>query len=70
MPHLIKYGMLSTMPNTVDGGGYLVKAQCDFCGRKFGSIEAAKQCEREHMNRLITKELYDRLKALERSEGK
>lgn len=48
MAKLISYGILSTNKNSVNIG-HLVKAQCEFCGRKFGSIEGAKKCEYEHL---------------------
>jgi len=51
MAHLVNYGMLSTTTNGLAGN--LVKAQCDFCGKKFGSIEEAKQCEMEHVREMI-----------------
>ncbi len=45
MPHLIAYGMINSTSN-------LVKAQCDICGRKYGSVEEAKKCEMSHFNGL------------------
>lgn len=36
--------------------GNLVKAQCEFCGNKFGSIEEARKCESGHIMGLIGKE--------------
>lgn len=48
---MIEYGMLSTTTNAL--AGCLVKARCDFCGRKFGSFEEAKKCEAGHINKLI-----------------
>lgn len=47
MPNLMKYGLLSTTDNGM--GGYLAVACCDFCGKKFGSTEEAKACERKHI---------------------
>ena len=51
MASLVKYGMLSTTTNSMSG--HLVKAQCDLCGRKYGSLEEARKCEREHFAREI-----------------
>ena len=61
MAKLIGYAMMSTNKNAVDNG-HLVKAMCEFCGRKFGSIEEAKKCETKHLNDLIRKDLNERLK--------
>lgn len=47
MPHLMAYGMMSTTDNSIVGN--LVVARCDFCGKKFGSIEEAKKCESNHI---------------------
>ena len=47
MAHLIAYAQLSTSANALAGN--LVKAQCDFCGRKFGSLEEARKCEIKHL---------------------
>lgn len=52
MAKLIGYAMISTNKNSVDDG-HLVKAMCEFCGRKFGSIEEAKKCEATHINEVI-----------------
>lgn len=41
MPHLINYSMLSLSKNSLADN--LVKAQCDICGKKYGSIEEAKK---------------------------
>lgn len=62
MAHLISYGMLSTSDNSLAGN--LVKAQCDFCGRKYGSIEEARKCENEHLNSIINN-LYNFTKNME-----
>ena len=51
MAHLIAYAQMSTTNNAIAGN--LVKAQCDLCGKKFGSLEEAKQCENKHINRAI-----------------
>ena len=57
MAKLISYGLLSTSNNALAGN--LVKAMCEFCGKKFGSVKEAKQCEEKHINELIRKE-YDK----------
>ena len=51
MPHLVAYAQMSTTNNTL--AGKLVKAQCDFCGKKFGSLEEARKCENKHIDRAI-----------------
>lgn len=51
MPHLIAYAQMSTSKNALAGN--LVKAQCDFCGNKYGSIEEAKKCEADHIRNFI-----------------
>ena len=51
MPHLVSYGLLNASNNSMAGN--LVKAQCDICGEKYGSIEEAKLCEAEHVMELI-----------------
>ena len=66
MAHLIAYAQMSLNKNALVGN--LVKAQCDFCGRKFGSLEEAKQCEAKHLREYIRKPLQDELKkSIERS---
>lgn len=52
MAKLIKYGMLSTDNNSL--AGYLVKAQCDFCGARYGSVEEARKCEQKHLQTMIS----------------
>ena len=61
MAKLIGYAMMSTNKNAIDDG-HLVKDMCEFCGRKFGSIEEAKKCETKHFNDLIRKDLNEHLK--------
>ena len=56
MAKLVGYAMMSTNKNAVDEG-FLAKAMCGFCGKKFGSIEEAKECETKHLNDLIRKDL-------------
>lgn len=58
MPKLVGYALMSTDKNAIDSG-YLVKAMCVFCGKKFGSIEAARKCESEHINNLIRNDLMN-----------
>lgn len=53
MPELVTYAVQSTTTNAVTGN--LVKAQCYFCGRKFGSKEEAKECEKKHIQDEIFK---------------
>lgn len=60
MPHLIAYGQMSTTKNA--RAGNLLKAQCDFCGRKFGSIEEAKECEEKHLRDCIGNVVKEALK--------
>ena len=54
MAKLIAYGMLSTSSNAIAGN--LVKACCEFCGKKFGSVKEAKQCEEKHITELLRKD--------------
>lgn len=56
MAKLVGYAMMSTNKNAVDEG-HLAKAMCEFCGKKFGSIEEARKCETKHLNDVIRKEL-------------
>lgn len=65
MPHLVKYGVMSTNNNGL--AGVLVKAQCDFCGATYGSVEEARKCEERHM-RHINDNLYRVLKELKKNE--
>lgn len=51
MAHLIGYGQLPTINNATSGA--LVKARCDLCGKKYGSLEEAKQCESKHIEKAI-----------------
>ena len=55
MAELVSYGMMSTTSNALAGN--LVKAQCDFCGRKYGSVEEANKCESKHINDELDKPL-------------
>ena len=61
MAKLVGYAMMSANKNGTDDG-HLVKAICEFCGRKFGSIEAARKCEIKHFNNMIKKDLNEYLK--------
>lgn len=56
MTKLIGYAMASANKNAIDNG-HLVKAMCEFCGRKFSSIEDARKCETKHINDAIIKNL-------------
>lgn len=60
MPHLIAYAQMSTTKNALAGN--LLKAQCDFCGRKFVSLEEAKKCEDEHLRDFIGNQVKEALK--------
>lgn len=60
MPHLIAYAQMSLNKNALAGN--LVKAQCDFCGRKFGSLEEAKECEAKHLKDFIGTSIRSELK--------
>lgn len=51
MASLVAYGLLSATGNAL--AGTLVKAQCDICGSKFGSLEEARDCEKRHLRDLI-----------------
>ena len=51
MAHLIAYAQLSTIDNATAGN--LAKAQCDLCGKKYGSLEEAKQCENKHIKKAV-----------------
>lgn len=57
MAHLIGYAQMSTTDNAV--AGVLVKAQCDLCGKKYGSLEEAKKCEAQHIEMSIAKIVRD-----------
>lgn len=57
MAHLIGYAQMSTTDNAIAGN--LVKAQCDLCGKKFGSLGEAKNCEARHIESCIAKIVRD-----------
>lgn len=61
MAKLVGYAMMSANKNSIDRG-HLVKAMCEFCGRKFGSIEEARKCETNHFNDVIRKDLNEAIK--------
>lgn len=61
MAKLVGYAMMSTNKNAINNG-HLVKAMCEFCGKKFGSIEEARKCETRHLNDAIIKDLNKQLK--------
>ena len=54
MAKLIGYSMMSANKNA-KSNGHLVKAMCEFCGKKYGSIEEARKCEIKHFNDVIRK---------------
>lgn len=63
MAKLIGYGLMSMANNSL--GGHLSKAQCEFCGAKFGSLDEAKKCETRHVNEMIrglSSEIHKKLK--------
>lgn len=60
MAHLIAYAQMSTTKNALVGN--LVKAQCDFCGRKFGSLDEANECEIKHIQDYICNPLKEAIK--------
>ena len=62
MAHLVAYAQMSTNKNALSVGN-LAKAQCDFCGCKFGSLDEAKRCEEKHIRNLIGNPTKDALEA-------
>ena len=54
MPKLINYATLNTKDNSRFSGD-LVRAQCSFCGLKYGSVEDARDCEEKHIKEAIIK---------------
>ena len=60
MAKLVGYALLSAEKNSV-AEGHLVKAMCEFCRRKFGSIKEAQKCETGHLNDLIRKDLTEQI---------
>lgn len=54
MAKLIAYGQL-TIDNSLAGN--LIKYQCEFCGKKFGSLEESRKCESKHIMDMICKTL-------------
>lgn len=69
MAHLIAYAQMTLMENGLTEN--LVKAQCDFCGRKFGSLKEAEECEAEHLKDCIGFSIRNELKKeFERNNGK
>ena len=61
MAKLVGYAMMSANKNDTNNG-HLVKAMCEFCGRKFGNIEEARKCEIKHFNDAIRKDLNEQIK--------
>ena len=60
MAHLVAYAQMSTTANALACN--LVKAQCDFCGNKFGSLKEAEECEAKHLRDLIENPVKEALK--------
>lgn len=60
MAHLIAYAQMSTSRNSL--AEVLIKAQCDFCGKKFGSLEEAKECESNHLQDFVGNSIKEALK--------
>lgn len=54
MAKLIAYGQLTTDNSLAEN---FVKAQCEFCGKKFGSLEESRKCESKHIMEMIGKTL-------------
>lgn len=50
MAKLVAYGLLGEK-GTMDGS--LAKAQCEICGKKYGSIEDARKCEVNHVEKCL-----------------
>ena len=57
MPKLIGYMTMSVAGANGTNDGYLVKAVCSFCGKKYGSLEEARKCETRCLNALIRQDL-------------
>ena len=60
MPKLVSYACMSTTNNSI--GGTLVKAMCEFCGKKFGSVKEAKKCESNHINDYLMENIRRNIK--------
>lgn len=50
MPKLVSYGILGKNGRM---SGNLVKAQCEICGKKYGSVEEARKCEIKHVEKCL-----------------
>ena len=57
MPKLIGYMTMPVAGTNGTNDGYLVKAVCSFCGKKYGSLEEARKCETRCFNALIRPDL-------------
>ena len=55
MAHLIKYRFINSQYS-------LDKAQCDICGKQYGSLKEAKNCENKHFSIGIINQLEKELK--------
>jgi hypothetical protein len=53
MSQFIGYNMMSDVTKNSKDDGHLVKAQCNFCGAKYGSSEEAKKCESSHFTNFL-----------------
>lgn len=67
MAHLVGYGMMSTEDSAYYG--HLANAQCDFCGRLYGSPDEAKKCENKHINAMMSNHCFDVRKSAEGGTG-
>lgn len=56
MAKLVEYGLMSTTRNGKDSC-FLSKAMCEFCRKKYGSIEEARKCELKHLDDVLRPEL-------------
>lgn len=50
MAKLVAYGVLGTNRKM---SGDLVKAKCEICGQKYGSVEEARKCEAKHVEKCL-----------------
>ena len=56
MAKLVGYGLMNTTRDGKDCSS-LSKAMCEFCGKKYGSIEEARKCELKHLDVILRPEL-------------
>lgn len=50
MAKLVAYGLLGEKGTMA---GSLAKAQCEICGKKYGSVEEARKCEVNHVAKYL-----------------